>query len=111
MGCISLDSVGIAGFNHDFGSLRGEQSDLKKAFDAVANANKRGADRILFLLAFAMPVLLKVPTEHKSRILRMTAKLRVIAENLLKSSRSDQEKGIIGNSGRTVIGALSMHKF
>lgn len=111
MGCVSLDSIGIAGFSHDFGSLRGEQSELKKAFDAVANANKRGVDRILFLLAFAIPVLLKVPTEHKSRILSMTAKLRVIAENLLESSRSDQEKGVISNSGRTVIGALSMYTF
>ena len=35
MNCVSLDTIGIAGFGHDFGALRGEHGIVEEAFDQV----------------------------------------------------------------------------
>ncbi|THH01154.1 hypothetical protein EW145_g6961, partial [Phellinidium pouzarii] len=37
MNCVSLDSIGLAGFGHDFGALEGRHSDVAEMFDSFSS--------------------------------------------------------------------------
>ena len=52
MNCISLDSIGIAGFGHDFGALEGKKSTVEQVFDAFGTLKPD----VRLLASFIAPV-------------------------------------------------------
>ncbi len=62
MNCVSFDTIGTAGFGHEFGSLEGRQSDVKDVFESFGFSPPQGLSLILPLLA---PVLPFAPNDSK----------------------------------------------
>ncbi len=76
MNKISLDSVGLAGFGHDFHALDGERSEVQKVFDSFASAPATG--RLNALIPLLLPMLpstifARLPTDR----VRLFRSLRV----------------------------------
>ncbi|KAH8115692.1 cytochrome P450 [Phellopilus nigrolimitatus] len=108
MNCVSLDSIGIAGFGHDFGELDGHHSEVGEMFDSFGTLPQRGISMILPLLGQVLPFLMKIPTTRRRLIKELHRSMEEIAEVLLMRSRKEKEAGESGGneSGRSIIGAL-----
>ncbi|KAM6495223.1 Cytochrome P450 [Amanita muscaria] len=97
-----LDSIGIAGFGHDFRSLDGHKSPVSEALDAFLGDN---SFRALLIFAFFIPQLLNLPLKQMKIFRRMKKASSDIAKVLLENSRrekvySDAEKD------RSILGLL-----
>ncbi|KAI5117593.1 hypothetical protein M0805_004044 [Coniferiporia weirii] len=106
MNCVSLDSIGIAGFSHDFGALEGRHSDIAEMFDAFGSVPPRGLSIIFPILGPVLPFLLKVPTSRQRMVKKLHSTMEEIAETLLERSRKENEAGLVGDTGRSMIGSL-----
>ena len=102
-----MDSIGIAGFGYDFGSLREEHGIVEKAYDEISKVPNKGFDAMVTLLAAVIPILVRVPTKRQVRMMQVNKSLQSIADNLLRTNNTDKEAGEVGDTGRTIIGALS----
>ncbi|KAG2364263.1 cytochrome P450 [Suillus spraguei] len=107
MNHVSLDTVGIAGFSHDFGSLDGKRSSVTELFDSTGNNNQQlsAANRVLYLLASAFPIIIKIPSKRTNLTDKLSVTMGEISNELLIRSRReksvdmsgrDEEKSIIG---------------
>ncbi|KAG2040943.1 cytochrome P450 [Suillus americanus] len=106
MNHISLDTIGIAGFSHDFGSLDGKHASVTEVFDTFGNNPQASAvNKILLLLASAFPILVKIPTKRAKLRNKLNATMGEISNDLLLRSRREkdvnikeveEEKSIIG---------------
>jgi cytochrome P450 len=106
MNHISLDTVGIAGFSHDFGSLDGKRASVTEVFDTFGKDQQASAvNQIVLLLASAFPIIIKMPTKHSYLVKKLGDTMGEISNNLLTRSRQekdanmserDEEKSIIG---------------
>ncbi|KAI5117518.1 hypothetical protein M0805_009526 [Coniferiporia weirii] len=106
MNCVSLDSIGIAGFSHNFGTLEGRHSDVAEMFDSFGTNPPGAISTILGLLGPVLPFLVKIPTQRQRMILKLHNSMEEIAETLLERSRKEKEAGQVGDTGRSIIGAL-----
>jgi cytochrome P450 len=106
MNHISLDTIGIAGFSHDFGSLDGKRASVTEVFDTFGKDQQASAvNQIVLLLASAFPIIIKMPTKHSYLVKKLGDTMGEISNNLLTRSRQekdanmserDEEKSIIG---------------
>ncbi|KAG1873850.1 cytochrome P450 [Suillus subluteus] len=106
MNHISLDTIGIAGFSHDFGSLDGKHASVTEVFDTFGNNPQASAvTKILLLLASAFPILVKIPTKRTKLRNKLNVTMGEICNDLLLRSRREkdvnikeveEEKSIIG---------------
>ncbi|KAG1849951.1 cytochrome P450 [Suillus subalutaceus] len=106
MNHISLDTIGIAGFSHDFGSLDGKRASVTEIFDTFGNNQKASAvNQVVLLLASAFPVITKIPSKRRNLVKKLGVALRELFNDLLVRSRRekdvnvskrDEEKSIIG---------------
>ncbi|KIK44321.1 hypothetical protein CY34DRAFT_642271 [Suillus luteus UH-Slu-Lm8-n1] len=90
MNHISLDTIGIAGFSYDFGSLDGKHASVTEVF---------------FLLASAFPIITKLPNNRMKLTKKLNITMGEISNDLLLRSRqekdvnmteAEKEKSIIG---------------
>ncbi|KAG2144262.1 cytochrome P450 [Suillus clintonianus] len=106
MNHISLDTIGIAGFSHDFGSLDGKRASLTEVFDTFGNNPQASAvNQALILLASVFPIITKIPTKRTNLSRKLSEAMGEISNDLLIRSRRekdvnmserDEEKSIIG---------------
>ncbi|KAF9466901.1 cytochrome P450 [Collybia nuda] len=100
MNRVALDSIGIAGFSHDFGSLDGKPCAVVDAFESLSNDRPSTLATIMFLLSVFFPSLQNLPTERRKKLSELTRCLREIADVLLErnkqGSADNDEKSIIG---------------
>ncbi|KAG1729375.1 cytochrome P450 [Suillus lakei] len=106
MNHVSLDTIGIAGFSHDFGSLDGKHASVTEVFDTFGNNPQPSAvNQIVFLLASAFPIIVKIPTKRGKLTKKLNATMGEISNDLLLRSRrekdvdvkdAEEEKSIIG---------------
>ncbi|KAG1729368.1 cytochrome P450 [Suillus lakei] len=106
MNHISLDTIGITGFSHDFGSLDGKRASVTEVFDSFGNNQKASAvNQVFVLLASAFPIILKIPTKRTVLLKKLGVTMGEISNDLLirsrqekdvNSSKIDEEKSIIG---------------
>ncbi|KAG1818513.1 cytochrome P450 [Suillus subaureus] len=107
MSHISLDTVGIAGFSHDFGSLDGKHASVTEVFDTFGNNQQASAvNKALLLLASAFPIITKIPTKRRNLMKKLSITMGEISNDLLirsrrekdsvNMSRREEEKSIIG---------------
>ena len=105
-----LDSVGIAGFGHDFGTLDGKYPAIVEVFDALGSTKRTGlVAQFLFLLVPIFPWLIKLPTGRNKLLNKLRVAMCEIADELLARTRSEKEgRASEENSGEnSVIGLLS----
>lgn len=104
MNCVSLDSIGIAGFGHDFGALHGEHSAIEELFDSFGNIPQ---NPFIILLGSVFPFLIRLPTKRKRLISRLHNTMEDVSEKLLARSRKEKEiGGVASDTSRSIIGSL-----
>lgn len=103
MNCVSLDSIGIAGFGHNFGTLQGKRSVVAEVFDAFNDLKPSILEIVNFLLGPRIPFLSKLPTERTKLTKRWNESVAEIAEEMLARTKQTygedsktEEKSIIG---------------
>ncbi|KAG2741072.1 cytochrome P450 [Suillus brevipes Sb2] len=106
MNHISLDTIGIAGFSHDFGSLDGERASVTEVFDTFGNNQQASAvNHVFIMIASAFPIITKIPTQRANLFKKLSVTMGEISDDLLTRSRrekdvnmseKDEEKSIIG---------------
>ncbi|KAH7099905.1 cytochrome P450 [Auriculariales sp. MPI-PUGE-AT-0066] len=101
---MSLDAIGLAGFNHDFESLTSQEpTPLAKALGAFTNSTASPNPFVTFAiqtLTFRMPAVLKLPSKRNRTIQAARRKLneatRAIWHDLKSSNGSESSKTILG---------------
>lgn len=109
MNRVSLDSIGIAGFSHDFGTLQGRQSDVADAFAQFGTAGAKPSK--LFLIAMALgstfPFLIKLPMGRTSSLRMIHDTTEVIGARLLQQTRGETDgSGTKTEKSQSIIGAV-----
>lgn len=107
MNRVSLDTIGIAAFGHDFGALRGDHGVVEEGFDSLSTVPPRGISGALLLLATLFPILLKIPTRRQIILKKLNQAMQEIAEDLFKRTKRDAQAGTFSASSRSMIGTLS----
>ncbi|KAJ6549021.1 cytochrome P450 [Mycena vulgaris] len=107
MNRVALDSIGIAGFSHDFGYLEQKQSPVTRAFESLGVTEQTFATNLVFMLSFAFPFLLSVPTERMRVFWELRRSLNGIAQRLLANARRERQ-GLVKEEliDKSVIGLL-----
>ncbi|KAG6873596.1 hypothetical protein C0995_013969 [Termitomyces sp. Mi166 len=107
MNHISLDSIGIGGFGHDFGSLKGNKSPIADAFDSFGATKPSLASMFAFILAPALPLLLKIPTKRNNMFQAISDSVGNIANELLERARTEKAANVSeSNADKSIIGTL-----
>ncbi|KAG6899662.1 hypothetical protein C0993_008238 [Termitomyces sp. T159_Od127] len=91
MNHVSLDSIGIAGFGHDFGSLDGKVPSLIPMFEAI-NSRSSPLSLFIFMLGPILPFLFELPTSESRQWSELHGTMEQIADDLLKRTRKEHEE-------------------
>jgi len=104
MNRVSLDSIGIAGFSHDFHSLDGVRSSVVETFESFETSNISFFSGIVFILAIFFPFLTRLPTQRNKLLSKLRLTMSDIARELLEKTRKEKEGDV--DSDKSVIGLL-----
>ncbi|KAG6811698.1 hypothetical protein H0H92_006205 [Tricholoma furcatifolium] len=103
---LALDSIGIAGFGHDFGCLDGNVPIFARIYGSL-NSSAGKADMksfLISLLAPIMPFLLRMSTTKNQVWTELRTALAKIADDLLERTQKDRESGLMEE--KSIIGLL-----
>ncbi|TBU29145.1 cytochrome P450 [Dichomitus squalens] len=107
MNHVSLDSIGIAGFSHDFGSLEGRPSAVAEVFDAMGHIKPSVVTAAALLFGNFLPFLWRLPTDTRRLQLKLNKAMEDIAIPLLENTRREMKGlGAKGKEERSIIGLL-----
>ncbi|KAJ7128475.1 cytochrome P450 [Mycena epipterygia] len=92
-----LDTIGLAGFSHDFGALSGRTSAVATVFDSIGS-KPSFADTALLLLSLLTPIFDNIPTGRRSMLDQMTKTMRGLANTFLSMTGTGDstDKSVIG---------------
>lgn len=109
----SLDTIGIAGFSHDFGALDGKHASVTQIFDAFSSSSHASSLSIgLNLLAQVFPFLVQIPTPRGKLTMQLNSAMEEISNVLLTRTRKELDMGAPSEQEeKSVIGLLSMFQF
>ncbi|KAF8622442.1 hypothetical protein AX15_007025 [Amanita polypyramis BW_CC] len=106
MNRITLDSIGIAGFGHDFQSIKGHQYPVTEAFGAFSDMNQGFASLLLFLLSSFIPGIATLPVKRVRLFAKLIAATSEIAEQLIENSRRAKDGSMSDIMDRSILGLL-----
>ncbi|KAJ7788000.1 cytochrome P450 [Mycena olivaceomarginata] len=107
MNLVALDSIGIAGFSHDFRTLDGEYSSVAAAFESLSFEGQSLLSILLFMLGTRIPLLVHLPVERNRIIAKLRREMGVIATSLLEKTRREKKKEVSDETAdKSVIGLL-----
>ncbi|KAI6103762.1 cytochrome P450 [Pisolithus croceorrhizus] len=108
MNHISLDTIGMAGFSHEFGSLDGKPATIQKVFSAFDTSAKQSfIDIAVVLFAEVFPVFSYIPVSCVQSLSDMQATLSGVAKKLLDRMEKEKKDGVIdGKEDKSIIGVL-----
>ncbi|KAH7890187.1 cytochrome P450 [Phlebopus sp. FC_14] len=102
-----LDTIGIAGFSHDFGSLNGEHASVTEAFDTFGSSPASAVNAFLLLLAQAFPIFGRIPTPRSKLTKKLNQSMGEISTVLLDRTRKEGEVGVAEDKQeKSIIGLL-----
>ncbi|KAG2096081.1 cytochrome P450 [Suillus discolor] len=109
MNHISLDTVGIAGFSHDFGSLDGKRVSVAEAFNTFGSNQPSAVHKAFILLASVFPIILKmIPNKRQNLFKKLGITMEQISNELLIRSRREKDASMSqGGEENSLIGLLS----
>ncbi|KAF7333047.1 hypothetical protein MVEN_02411200 [Mycena venus] len=100
MNSVVLDSLGVAGFAHDFESLKGDYCTVTAAFYTLRATSTNSPSDIIFRLASTIPILRDIPTAKNRIIKDFQAYMNHIAEDVLErnapTKSHSEDKSILG---------------
>ncbi|KAG5350408.1 hypothetical protein C0989_011196 [Termitomyces sp. Mn162] len=101
------ECIGIGGFGHDFGSLKGHKSPISNALDSFGATKPGLASMFAFILAPALPLLFKMPTKRKNMFQAISDSVGDIVNDLLERARAEKEANVSeSNADKSIIGTL-----
>ncbi|EIW75879.1 cytochrome P450 [Coniophora puteana RWD-64-598 SS2] len=104
MSNVSLDTIGIAGFAHDFGTLLGKHSSVSEGFDRM---NVESPPRnYRFLLSLVIPWIVKFPSKRRGMVKKLNSTMGEGAVPVLQRTREEKAAGAKGGSERSIIELL-----
>jgi len=105
---LRLDSIGIGGFSHDFGSLTGKSSPIIAAFDSFGTVKPSFSIMLSFLVGVIFPQLSSwMPTSRKDSLKKLGNNTRGIAAELLyKAAKEKADVDVGGQVDKSILGAL-----
>ena len=108
-----LDTIGLAGFSHDFGALEGKHAPVTEIFDSFTSSSGSSALSIgLGLLAQVFPFLIRIPTPRSKLIGKLNTAMEEISNTLLARTKQELDMGVVdGKEEKSVIGLLSTSSF
>ncbi|KAI0640544.1 cytochrome P450 [Trametes meyenii] len=107
MNHVSLDSVGIAGFSHDFGSLEGKHSSVADVFDRMGHLKPSPITAFAIFFGNTFPFLWKIPTPLRRLQQQLNRSMEEIATVLLDNTRREMKGlGEKGREEKSIIGLL-----
>ncbi|KAJ7114932.1 cytochrome P450 [Mycena epipterygia] len=108
MNHISLDTIGLAGFSHNFGTLSGHTSAVATAFDSIGS-KPSFVDAAIFLLSPLAPSVDNIPTGRHVLLDRLGRTMRALANTFLSTTGSGEstDKSVIGLLGNYMLTAES----
>ncbi|KII91537.1 hypothetical protein PLICRDRAFT_173371 [Plicaturopsis crispa FD-325 SS-3] len=102
MSRMTLDVIGLAGFNYTFDSLSARRNELNEAFSALFRGQSLG---LLFILQLWIPILRLIPTHHKRVVAEAQKTMGRIGRELLASAKaaliSSQKDGLSQSQSQT----------
>ncbi|KAJ7913157.1 cytochrome P450 [Mycena leptocephala] len=102
-----LDSIGIAGFSHDFRTLDGEYSAVAVAFDSLNFEGQGIVSNLVFLLGTQFPFLAHLPLDRNRIMGNFRRTMSGIADDLLEKTRREKKSHISDETfERSIIGLL-----
>jgi hypothetical protein len=101
---VRLDTIGWAGFSHDFCSLAGEQSPVAAAFAQLAAAKMGLLDGLIFVLQPSIPFACKLPSARQRALRNLNAATDRLAEEFFQRTRGLKPE----KEERSIMGLLSM---
>ncbi|KAF8436007.1 cytochrome P450 [Boletus edulis BED1] len=106
MNHISLETIGIAGFSHHFGSLDGKKTLVEEAFNSIGSTNQT-VDLFFVMLAQVFPWLLRLPIARSKHWQRLNDTMGEISNAFLTKSRKEKEAGTLSESEeKSILGLL-----
>ncbi|KAI9456888.1 cytochrome P450 [Boletus coccyginus] len=108
MNHVSLDTIGLAGFSHNFGALEGKDATVTEVFDTFgASPRSTVLNKGILLLAQAFPFLMQLPTPRTLLIQKLNIAMEEISNQLIARTEKELEMGVIGGKEeRSIIGLL-----
>jgi hypothetical protein len=103
-----LDSIGMGGFSHDFGTLRGKDHIIAEVFNSLGKHKPTFFQIITFLLSTVLPILAHIPNPRTTLEKKFKLAAEEISRELLRKSREEKITTISGKKGNSVIETLSM---
>jgi hypothetical protein len=104
----SLDSIGIAGFSHDFRALYGERSAVGDTFTSMVGFKPSKFSFLLPVLGVILPFLMMLPTNRSKMQWKMQLAMGEIGDQLLERTREESATGEKGKD-RSMIGTLGAY--
>ncbi|KAG6375251.1 cytochrome P450 [Boletus reticuloceps] len=103
-----LDTIGLAGFSHDFGALDGKHASVTEIFDSFTSSTSASAINIgVGLLADVFPSLVRLPTRRQKLMRKLNDAMEEISTVLLARTKQEMDAGIVGDKEeKSVIGLL-----
>ncbi|KAJ7872383.1 cytochrome P450, partial [Mycena leptocephala] len=94
MNYISLDTIGLAGFSHNFGALSGKASNIATVFDSIGSLSFM--DVLLFMLSSILPVP-RLPTARQRMLDQLTKTMAGLADKFVATTGDvTKETSVIG---------------
>ncbi|KAI6026700.1 cytochrome P450 [Pisolithus microcarpus] len=107
MNHISLDTIGLAGFSHNFGSLDGQLTPVTTILDTLGSAPNRSVlNASWFAISQVVPALVHLPTRRTMLLREMEQTLSKISKELLERTRKEKEAGIVDGKDKSIIELL-----
>ena len=96
----------MAGFEHEFGSLDGNHSDVAKFFESLTMDKPTRTETLLSLLATVLPILTAWPSKRKGLLQALNGSMGQVAKALIERSHKEMELGQRPSSS-SILGAFS----
>ncbi|EIW81471.1 cytochrome P450 [Coniophora puteana RWD-64-598 SS2] len=106
MSRVSLDSIGIAGFSHDFGTIDGKHSDVADVLDRFTSTKPSLAAIAVTILGPIFPALKHVPTNMLQLFKNLNSTVEAAAKELIERVRQEKMGLMPGREDKSVIGLL-----
>lgn len=107
MNHLSLDSIGLAGFSHDFGALDGRKAPVTRIFEAFQESSKRNdMSSGVFLLLQVFPMLVYIPSPRMRLVRELHYAMVDVCNAMLDQTKKEKEAGALDGRERSIIEVL-----
>ncbi|KAF8890488.1 cytochrome P450 [Infundibulicybe gibba] len=86
-----VDSIGLAGFSHDFGALDGKRSPVVAAFDSFNYSKMSIGTACLLIIGPFFPSFAQIPVQRNILFANLRRNVEEIADDLLHKNRVEME--------------------